>query len=86
MKFGRGINGDRGFLYVEVRGEKLWFRHDFESKAVADMVDDQITAEIDKRIQQIRRDAYNAGWSDKAKRAKKKTNFNGCVNGDYVGH
>ena len=86
MKFGRGLNGETGFLYVEIRGEKLWFKHDFASKAIADLVDDAITAGISDRIKEIRRAAYEEGWRDKTSRNRKKQIFNGCVTVDSVGY
>ena len=86
MKFGRGLNDERGFIWIEVRGENIWFSHDFESKAVADIVDDAIAAGMADRIKEIRRTAYEQGWSDKLRKKLKYTYFNGCVNSDSVGY
>lgn len=40
-----------------------------------------IDREIARRMEEIRRHAYNAGWSDAKKKNQKKTEFYSCLNG-----
>lgn len=44
-----------------------------------------LASELNKRIETIRREAYNKGWKDaKSKKVQKKDWFNGNINSDYI--
>lgn len=45
----------------------------------AELLANQIRKDLDKRITEIRMNAYNLGWSDKAGRKHKRKNFSGYM-------
>ena len=87
MKFYNGRNGKTGFIGIRQfnHHEVIWYSHTFESDAVAGIVSNAIEVGMEKRIEQIRHDAYEAGWSDAKKRRKKRSTFHDCINTDEVG-
>lgn len=50
-----------------------------------EIVAQEIRDEMRKRMEKIRRDAYNLGWSDAKKKLRKRNAFAGCINSDFVG-
>lgn len=49
------------------------------------LLSNQIQADLQKKIETIRREAYELGWKQaKSKKDKKKDWFNGNINSDYV--
>lgn len=49
------------------------------------LLSNQIQADLKKKIETIRREAYELGWKQaKSKKVSKKDWFNGNINSDYV--
>ena len=86
MKFGTGVKNNRGYIWIEYNGKKIWFYHDFDSAAVSDIVDDAIIAGMDSRIKKIRSEAYNRGRRSVRQKDLKISEFSGCVNSDWIGY
>lgn len=62
----------------------LRFRRDCEMDAT--LLANQIIKDLNNRIEEIRRDAYNLGWSDKASRKhSKRQHFSGYIRKPEVG-
>ena len=52
----------------------------FESALVASLVADVITQLMSTRVNELVEKAYELGWSDKAKKHKKRSTFTQCIN------
>lgn len=67
-------------------GYRVAFRFNNDSNMNAILLRNQINMDLSKKIEQIRREAYELGWKDaKGKKLPKRTWFNGNINSDYVG-
>ena len=62
----------------------LHYVRDCEMDAI--LLKNQIQHDLNKKIESIRRSAYELGWKDaKSKKVKKRDWFNSNINSDYVG-
>lgn len=74
------------FIRVEYGGHHIDYVRSSQTEFEAEVLCDAIRAAMCDRIESIRRSAYEAGWSDAKKKAKKKSNFSNCLNLNHVGY
>lgn len=90
MKFGTGEGTDGsegdGYIWVEVNGEKIWFRHSFEDKAVRSLVMAGTEKAMSTQVRVIKATAYNQGKRASRNREYRVTEFDGCINSTFVGY
>ena len=75
-----------GGICVTIAGEDFWFWRKFENEGVRKIVVTEMEEALDRRIREIRKKAYEQGKKAARKRDHKVTEFNGCINGDWLGY
>lgn len=66
-------------------GWNITLRYQRSSEMDAILLSNQLQADLQKKIETIRREAYELGWKQaKSKKDRKKDWFNGNINSDYV--
>lgn len=80
-----GADGTGVFIRCREGEEYVDFYLEQRNKIVATAVRAHLDREFNSRIESIRRKAYEAGWADAKKKARKRTKFYDCVNVEKVG-
>lgn len=64
-------------------GYEVLFRRSSDHELDAILLKMRLEKLFNDRIQQIKREAYEAGWKDKSGHKAKRTWFSGCINNDF---
>lgn len=88
MKFNvyKNASATGTFIRITTGDNHIDYARSSQTEFEAEVLRDAIQSAMCDRIEKIRRDAYEAGWSDARKKAKKKKNFSNCLNLDHVGY
>lgn len=66
-------------------GWNITLRYERSGEMDAILLSNQIQSDLQKKIETIRREAYELGWKQaKSKKVSKKDWFNGNINSEYV--
>lgn len=83
----KAVSSNVLFSITFYNDRNIAFSRNVEDQTYAELLSDRINNDLNKRIAEIREEAYNLGWKDKAsKKARKRTTFFGSIQTNSVGY